>query len=192
MLVDLPGLFPRKGRSPNAKHSFRDVKSALTSSPLTLVTEFPEEDGAALAVTMDALTFFKAGINKEPVARPVSTTIPGEEEDDGPRPPARTWVNGGAGEDWDEGCWPGCGSRGPGASAATPEAAPRPRPDLADPEDPEEEGFTLEGEEEDDLLDFPGIAEGKSAKSPSSPEKRGRSPGIPGNPAGVAKAAHRG
>ena len=34
----------------------------------------------------------------------VSTTFPEEEEDDKPRPPARTWVDGGAGEDWDEGC----------------------------------------------------------------------------------------
>ena len=45
----------------------------------------------------------------------VSTTFPRrEEEDDGPGPPARTWVDEDvAGEDWDEGC-PGCGGRDPG------------------------------------------------------------------------------
>ena len=103
----------------------------------------------------------------------VSTTFAMEEEDDGPRPPVRTWVMDVdvdvAGGGWDESC-PGCGGRDPEASAATP-AAPRPRPDPADPEDPEEEGFTLEKEEEDGLLDFPGIAEGESTSPPSSPEE---------------------
>ena len=105
----------------------------------------------------------------------VSTTFAMEEEDDGPGPPVRTWVVDVdvAGGGWDESC-PRCGGC-PGGAAATP-AAPRPRLDPAEPEpepDPEEEeeGFPLEEEEEDALLDFPGIAEGKSAKSPSSSEK---------------------
>ena len=122
----------------------------------------------------------------------VSTTFPRrEEEDDGPGPPAaRTCVDGDvAGKDWDKGC-PRCGGC-PGGAAATP-AAPHPRLDPADPEDPEEEGFTLEEEEEDDLLDFPGIAEGKSAKSSSSPGKEEEVRESGWNPAGVAKASHRG
>ena len=97
----------------------------------------------------------------------VSTTFTREEEDDGPGPPVRTWVVDVAGGDWDESCR-GCGGC-PGA-AATP-AAPHPRLDPAEPDPEEEEGFPLEREEEDDLLDFPGIAEGKSATSPSSSEK---------------------
>ena len=120
----------------------------------------------------------------------VSTTFTMEEEDDGPGPPVRTWVDVDvAGGDWDESC-PGCGGC-PGA-AATP-VAPRPRLDPADPADPEEEeeGFPLEEEEEEDaLLDFPGIAEGKSAKSPSSSDKR-RSPGIRGRTGGGVPTAHR-
>ena len=84
VLVDFPGLFPRRGRSPNAKHSFRDVKSALSSLlwssalpsalplpsasmlpmalvlPLTLaLTGSPGgRERTALAMEMDALTFF--------------------------------------------------------------------------------------------------------------------------------------
>ena len=112
----------------------------------------------------------------------VSTTFTMEEEDDGPGPPVRTWVVDVvvAGGGWDESC-PRCGGC-PGGAAATP-AAPRPRLDPAEPDPEEEEGFPLEREEEDDLLDFPGIAEGKSAKSPSSSEKR-RSPGIRGRTGG--------
>ena len=91
------------------------------------------------------------------------------------------------GKDWDEGCCPGCGGRGPGASAATPAGAPRPRPDPADPEDPEEEeGFTLE--EEDDLLDFPGIAEGSRRR-----RRRQRRGGVrnPGEDRRGVPTAHR-
>ena len=121
----------------------------------------------------------------------VSTTFPKEEEDDEPRPPAQTWVDEGAGRDWDEGCWPGCGGRGPGASATTPETAPRPRPDPADPEDPEEEGFTLEEEEEDDLLDFPGIAEGSRRRRRRRRQRRGGSPEIRGRTGGGVPTAHR-
>ena len=115
---------------------------------------------------------------------PVSTTFPEEEEDDEPGSPALDWVDRDVtGKDWDEVC-PGCGGRDPGASAATP-AAPRPLPNPADPENPEEEGFTLEEEEEDDLLDFPGIAELEEVfvvaavvkKKRRSPEIRGRTGG---------------
>ena len=121
---------------------------------------------------------------------PVSTTVPEEEEDDGrPESPALTWVNRGvAGEDWDEGC-PRCGGcPGEPGAAATP-AAPRPRLDPADPEDPEEEeGFPLE--EEGDLLDFPGIAEG-SSRCRRRQKRGGGSPGIRGRTGGGVPTAHR-